>query len=81
MLRFGGRDGPLKKVEPGTVKCELTALKKVIDHRKRKLGLLINPLMPSPQFRRGGQSKCRLMSAYKGGENIATPRMSAKCQR
>ena len=35
---------PPKKVEPGTVKRELTVLKKVIDHRKRKLGLLINPL-------------------------------------
>ena len=33
-----------KKVKPGTVKRELTALKRVIDHRKRKLGLLINPL-------------------------------------
>jgi integrase len=33
-----------KKVKPGTVKRELTALKRVIDHRKRKLGLLINPI-------------------------------------
>ena len=35
---------PPKKVKPGTVKRELTVLKKVIDHSKRKLGLLINPL-------------------------------------
>jgi integrase len=31
-------------VEPGTVKRELTVLKRVIDHSKRKLGLLINPI-------------------------------------
>jgi integrase len=35
---------PPKKVEPGTVKRELTVLKRVIDHSKRKLGLLINPI-------------------------------------
>ncbi len=35
---------PLKKVEPGTVKRELTVLKRVIDHKKRKLGLLTNPI-------------------------------------
>jgi len=35
---------PPKKVEPGTVKRELTVLKRVIDHRKRKLGLLTNPV-------------------------------------
>ena len=33
-----------KKVKPGTIKRELTVLKRVIDHRKRKLGLLINPI-------------------------------------
>jgi integrase len=33
-----------KKVKPGTVKRELTVLKRVIDHCKRKLGLLINPI-------------------------------------
>jgi len=35
---------PPKKVEPGTVKRELTVLKRVIDHKKRKLGLLTNPI-------------------------------------
>jgi integrase len=35
---------PPTLVKPGTVKRELTALKRVIDHSKRKLGLLINPL-------------------------------------
>jgi integrase len=35
---------PPKKIEPGTVKRELTVLKRVIDHRKRKIGLLTNPL-------------------------------------
>ena len=35
---------PPKKVKPGTVKRELTVLKRVIDHSKRKLGLLINPI-------------------------------------
>jgi integrase len=35
---------PPKKVEPGTVKRELTILKRVIDHRKRRLGLLTNPV-------------------------------------
>jgi integrase len=35
---------PPKKVKPGTVKRELTALKRVIDNSKRKLGLQINPL-------------------------------------
>ena len=35
---------PPKKVEPGTVKRELTVLKRVIDHSKRKLGLLTNPI-------------------------------------
>lgn len=33
-----------KKLSPGTVKRELTLLKRVIDHRKRRLGLLINPI-------------------------------------
>jgi hypothetical protein len=32
-----------KKVESGTVKRELTVLKRVIDHSKRKLGLLTSP--------------------------------------
>lgn len=35
---------PPKKVKPGTVKRELTVLKRVIDHKKRKLGLLTNPI-------------------------------------
>ncbi|MDO8874489.1 MAG: site-specific integrase [Pseudolabrys sp.] len=34
---------PAKTVEPGTVKRELTLLKRVLDYKKRKLGLLINP--------------------------------------
>ncbi|WP_026381904.1 tyrosine-type recombinase/integrase [Afifella pfennigii] len=33
-----------KTIAPGTVKRELTLLKRVIDHRKRRLGLLINPV-------------------------------------
>ncbi len=33
-----------KTLSPGTVKRELTLLKRVIDHRKRRLGLLINPV-------------------------------------
>ena len=35
---------PPKTIEPGTVKRELTVLKRVIDHSKRKLGLLTNPI-------------------------------------
>ncbi|HVO92873.1 MAG TPA: site-specific integrase [Terriglobales bacterium] len=35
---------PPKKIAPGTVKRELTLLKRVIDHRKRRLGLLVNPV-------------------------------------
>ncbi|MEQ8228201.1 MAG: site-specific integrase [Rhodospirillales bacterium] len=33
-----------KRLAPGTVKRELTLLKRVIDHRKRRLGLRINPV-------------------------------------
>jgi len=33
-----------KTIAPGTVKRELTMLKRVIDYRKRRLGLLINPV-------------------------------------
>ncbi len=33
-----------KTIAPGTVKRELTLLKRVIDYRKRRLGLLINPV-------------------------------------
>lgn len=33
-----------KTVAPGTVKRELTVLKRVIDYRKRRLGLLVNPV-------------------------------------
>ena len=33
-----------KRFAPGTVKRELTMLKRVIDHRKRRLGLVINPV-------------------------------------
>jgi integrase len=33
-----------KIIAPGTVKRELTMLKRVIDHRKRRLGLLVNPV-------------------------------------
>ena len=35
---------PAKAVAPGTVKRELTLLKRVLDYKKRKLGLLINPI-------------------------------------
>ncbi|HVO93711.1 MAG TPA: site-specific integrase [Terriglobales bacterium] len=35
---------PPKKIAPGTVKRELTLLKRVIDHRRRRLGLLVNPV-------------------------------------
>ncbi|MCB1385158.1 MAG: hypothetical protein KDJ80_04395 [Nitratireductor sp.] len=38
------RDRRLEEVAPGTVKRELTLLKRVIDHRKRRLGLNINPV-------------------------------------
>ena len=37
---------PPKKIAPGTVKRELTLLKRVIDHRKRRFGLLVNPVNP-----------------------------------
>lgn len=37
-----GRTG--KKLAPGTVKRELTLLKRVIDYRKRRLGLVVNPV-------------------------------------
>lgn len=33
-----------RTIAPGTVKRELTTLKRVIDYRKRQLGLLINPV-------------------------------------
>ena len=33
-----------KRLAPGTVKRELTLLKRVIDYRKRRLGLLVNPV-------------------------------------
>ena len=33
-----------KTLAPGTVKRELTLLKRVIDYRKRRLGLLVNPV-------------------------------------
>ena len=33
-----------KPIAPGTVKRELTLLRRVIDHRKRRLGLVINPV-------------------------------------
>lgn len=35
---------PPKTISPGSVKRELTLLKRVIDHRKRRLGLLVNPV-------------------------------------
>jgi len=37
-------NGKRATIAPGTVKRELTTLKRVIDHKKRKLGLLINPV-------------------------------------
>lgn len=33
-----------KKISPGTVKRELTLLKRVIDYRKRRLGIMLNPV-------------------------------------
>lgn len=33
-----------KQIKPGTVKRELTTLKRVIDYRKQQLGLLVNPI-------------------------------------
>lgn len=33
-----------KTLAPGTVKRELTTLKRVLDHKRRQLGLIINPL-------------------------------------
>ena len=41
LMQTVGQSG--KTVAPGTVKRELTLLKRVIDYRKRRLGLLINP--------------------------------------
>src|SRR6185295_4056051 len=35
---------PPKAISPGTVKRELTILKRVIDHSRRRLGLVINPV-------------------------------------
>jgi integrase len=40
--RVGRRRG--RTIAPGTVKRELTLLKRVIDYRKRRLGLLVNPV-------------------------------------
>ncbi len=37
-------DGKRATISPSTVKRELTTLKRVVDHKKRKLGLLINPV-------------------------------------
>jgi integrase len=37
---------PPKNIAPGTVKRELTLLKRVIDHRRRRFGLLVNPANP-----------------------------------
>ncbi len=37
-------DGTRNTISPSTVKRELTTLKRVIDYKKRKLGLLINPV-------------------------------------
>lgn len=39
-----GAPKPLKLISPSTVKRELNLLKKVIDHKKRKLGLQFNPI-------------------------------------
>lgn len=35
---------PPKTIAPGTVRRELTLIKRVIDHRKRRLGILVNPV-------------------------------------
>lgn len=35
---------PPKPIAPGTVKRELTVLKRAIDHSRRRLGLLVNPV-------------------------------------
>lgn len=37
-------NGKRATISPSTVKRELTTLKRVIDHRKRKLGLFVNPV-------------------------------------
>jgi integrase len=37
-------NGNRATISPSTVKRELTTLKRVVDHKKRKLGLLINPV-------------------------------------
>ena len=42
--RLAQRSRSGKQFAPGTVKRELSSLKRVIDHRKRRLGLLINPV-------------------------------------
>lgn len=35
---------PVKPIAPGTVKRELTILKRVLDHSRRRLGLAVNPV-------------------------------------
>lgn len=44
--RLAQPSGEGKTIAPGTVKRELTLLKRVIDHRRRRLGLTINPVNP-----------------------------------
>jgi integrase len=42
--RLSQRSGNGKTIAPGTVRRELTMLKRVIDYRKRRLGLVVNPV-------------------------------------
>ncbi|QIE57014.1 site-specific integrase [Pikeienuella piscinae] len=42
--RLGQTNRSGKPLAPGTVKREMTLLKRVIDYRKRRLGLLVNPV-------------------------------------
>jgi integrase len=72
-----GRTG--KRIKPGTVRRELTLLKRVIDYRKRRLGLLINPVntedVKRPAVRDGrdvrlsAEEKTRLLAACDNARN------------
>lgn len=44
-------DNQQKTVAPGTIRRELTLLKRVIDYRKRRLGLTVNPVNPEDVVR------------------------------
>lgn len=73
-----GRTG--RRIKPGTVKRELTLLKRVIDYRKRRLGLIVNPVntedvkRPAVRDERDvrltAEQKARLLSACDQARNV-----------